>query len=118
MKNILHNFYAFRSNPDMEQIWNYLQQKYPISTIHAIKQIFSVPNIDNNFIHLGHPLIIPGKDRTAAYNFVFDKFKSRTMHTKQISYPMQKDWNLSCMFSRLSHSTICPISFFPKNNYC
>jgi hypothetical protein len=36
-----------------------------------------VPNIDNNFIYLGHPLIIPRKDRTIAYNFVFDKLKSK-----------------------------------------
>jgi hypothetical protein len=43
----------------------------------SIKQIFHVPNIDNNFIHLGHPLVIPGKDRASAYNFVFDKFKSK-----------------------------------------
>jgi hypothetical protein len=49
----------------------------PTITRQTIKQIFPVPNIDNNFIHLGHPLIIPGKDRTMAYNFVFDKFKSK-----------------------------------------
>jgi hypothetical protein len=36
-----------------------------------------VPIIDKNFIHLGHPLILPGKDRAAAYNFVFDKFRSK-----------------------------------------
>jgi hypothetical protein len=47
------------------------------STIHAIKQIFPVQNIDNNFIHLGHPLILPGKDRTSTYNIVFDKLKSK-----------------------------------------
>ena len=42
-----------------------------------INQILPVPTIDNNFIHLGHPLILPGKDRTIAYNFVLDKFKPK-----------------------------------------
>ena len=42
-----------------------------------IKQIFPVPDIDGNTIHLGHPLTLPAKDRSAAYNFVYDKFKSK-----------------------------------------
>jgi hypothetical protein len=33
--------------------------------------------IDNNFVHLGHSHILPAKDRTSAYNFVLDKFKSK-----------------------------------------
>jgi hypothetical protein len=31
--------------------------------------------MDASFIHLGHPLILPAKNRTSAYNFVLDKFK-------------------------------------------
>jgi hypothetical protein len=56
--------------------------------INLIKQIFPVPDIDNNFIHLGHPLIIPGKDRSAAYNFVIDKFRSKlsTYKADQLSH--------------------------------
>ena len=42
-----------------------------------IKRIFPVPDIDGNTIHLGHPLTLPAKDRSAAYNFVYDKFKSK-----------------------------------------
>ena len=42
-----------------------------------IKRIFPVPDIDHNTIHLGHPLILPAKDRSTAYNFVYDKFKSK-----------------------------------------
>ena len=42
-----------------------------------IQQIFPVPSIDASFIHLGHPLILPSKDRASAYNFVLDKFKSK-----------------------------------------
>ena len=47
------------------------------NTAAAIKQNFPVPDMDGSFAHLGHPLILPGKDRTAAYNFVLDKFKSK-----------------------------------------
>jgi hypothetical protein len=43
----------------------------------AITQIFPVMPIDNNFVHLGHPLILPAKERASAYNFVLDKFKSK-----------------------------------------
>ena len=33
--------------------------------------------MDSNTIHLGNPLILPAKDRSAAYNFVYDKFKQK-----------------------------------------
>lgn len=32
-------------------------------------------DIDANSVHLGHPLILPAKDRSAAYDFVADKFR-------------------------------------------
>jgi hypothetical protein len=59
-----------------------------MSLCQAIKQIFPVPDFDNNFVNLGHPLIIPGKDRNAAYNFVIDKFKSKltTYKADQLSH--------------------------------
>ena len=47
------------------------------STADSIRQIFPVPLIDATFIHLGHPLILPAKNRASAYNFVLDKFKSK-----------------------------------------
>jgi hypothetical protein len=42
-----------------------------------IKRIFSAPDIDGTFVHLGHPFILPSKDRSADYNFVYEKFKSK-----------------------------------------
>jgi hypothetical protein len=47
------------------------------SVIAGIKNIFPVPDIDINSIHLDHPLILPSKDRSSAYNFILDKFKSK-----------------------------------------
>jgi hypothetical protein len=54
-----------------------------------IKQIFQVPDIDNNTIHLGHPLILPAEERSAAYNFIYDKFRSKLS---------------ACKANRLSHA--------------
>lgn len=44
------------------------------TVIPDIKSIFPVPNMVENFTHLGHPLILPAKYRTVAYNFVMNKF--------------------------------------------
>ena len=45
--------------------------------INNINQVFPVANLDANFTHLGHPLILPAKNRGAAYNFVLDKFLNK-----------------------------------------
>lgn len=54
-----------------------------------IKGLFPVPDIDVSFIHLGHPLVFPDKDRSAAYSFVYDKFKSKltTYKANRTSHP-------------------------------
>jgi hypothetical protein len=78
MKQILHDF-CIRSGqtPNWTKSGIIFSKHVPPSVCESIKQIFPVPLIDNNFVHLGHPLILPGKDRATAYNFVFDKFKSK-----------------------------------------
>ena len=40
-----------------------------------IRAIFPVPDIGSSFVHLGHPLILPSKNRSAAYTFLYDKFR-------------------------------------------
>jgi hypothetical protein len=49
----------------------------PLQFKEDIRAIFPAPDLDNSFIHLGHPLILPSKDRSAAYAFIYDKFKSK-----------------------------------------
>jgi hypothetical protein len=56
----------------------------------AITQIFPVPTMDNTFLHLGHPLMLPAKDRKSAYNFVLDKFKSKLSSYKVTHFPCCK----------------------------
>jgi hypothetical protein len=87
MKNVLHEF-CIKSGkkPNWAKSRIIFSKNVPISTIHSIKKIFQVHDIDNNFIHLGHHLIIPGNNRTAAYNFVCDKFKSKLSMLKQINF--------------------------------
>ena len=78
MKEILQEFCVHSGQtPNWNKSGIIFNKNVPPSIMHSIKKIFPVPNIDSNFIHRGHPLIIPGKDRTTAYNFVFDKFKSK-----------------------------------------
>ena len=42
---------------------------------HAIKRLFPAPDMNSSTVHLGHPLILPGKNRSAAYAFLIDRFK-------------------------------------------
>ncbi|XBH90806.1 hypothetical protein VPH35_082361 [Triticum aestivum] len=49
----------------------------PQAMMQDIKQIFPVSNLDSNFTHLGHALVLPAKRRATAYNFVLDKFLNK-----------------------------------------
>ncbi|CAN6177724.1 unnamed protein product [Urochloa humidicola] len=40
-----------------------------------LKNLFPVPDLEPNTIHLGHPLIINQNDRIKAYDFIHQKFK-------------------------------------------
>ena len=85
MKAVLH---AFCSRSGQTANWEksgiIVSKNVPPDIIHSIKQIFPVPDTDN-FIHLGHPLVLPGKDRAAAYSFVLDKFKAKLTTYKAIN---------------------------------
>jgi hypothetical protein len=78
MKNILHVF-CQRSGqtPNWRKSGIIFSKHVPSDITQDIMQIFPVSPIDSNFIHLGHPLILPSKDRTSAYSFVLERFKSK-----------------------------------------
>jgi hypothetical protein len=42
-----------------------------------IQSVFPVPLINESFIHLGHPLVLPAKNRSEAYDFVLQKFRNK-----------------------------------------
>jgi hypothetical protein len=72
MKDILQEFCTHSGQTSN---WNksgiIFSKNVPTSTIHSIKQIFPVPDIDTNFIHLGHPIILPRKERNCSLQFCF-----------------------------------------------
>jgi hypothetical protein len=42
-----------------------------------IKNLFPAPDMGSSTFHLGHPLILPGKSRSIAYEFLIDRFKAK-----------------------------------------
>ena len=78
MKQILDSFCAVSGQtPNWSKSGILFSKHVQPSEIAAIKSIFPVQEMDASFIHLGHLLILPAKDRASAYNFVFDKFRSK-----------------------------------------
>jgi hypothetical protein len=63
--------------PNLSKSGILFSKNVPLQVKREIKTIFPAPDIDNSFVHLGHPLVLPSKDRSAAYGFVYDKFKSK-----------------------------------------
>jgi hypothetical protein len=53
------------------------------STMQAtIRNIFPVPDLLPNTMHLGHPIIFNHNDRNKAYEFIIDKFQSKLTTVK------------------------------------
>ena len=75
MANLIHQFCELSGQtPNWGKSAILFSSHVSQATIQSIKQAFPVSNLDANFTHLGHPLILPAKNRVAAYNFVLDKF--------------------------------------------
>jgi hypothetical protein len=81
VNTISHILQQFCQHSGQLPNWNksgiMFSKKVNLQVKQDIKEIFPVSDIDNNTIHLGHPLTLPAKDRSAAYNFIYDKFKSK-----------------------------------------
>lgn len=89
IKQILHNFCQYSGQiPNWGKSGIIFSKSVDINTNHQLKSIFHVPDINETFIHLGHPLILPAKNRSEAYNFVLSKFKSKlsTYKAKSLSH--------------------------------
>jgi mannosylglycoprotein endo-beta-mannosidase len=113
MKQILHDF-CIRSGqtPNWTKSGIIFSKHVPPSVCESIKLIFLVPLIDNNFVHLGHPLILP------AYNFVFDKFKSKlsTYKADNLSHAARVEL-IKSVFSSIPVYYMSNI-LFTKKIYC
>jgi hypothetical protein len=110
MKQILQSFCNLSGQtPNWAKSGIIFSKHVDSDIVNVIKQVFPVPNIDNDFIHLGHPLIIPGKNRTASYDFVLEKFKSKlsTYKADQLSHAARLELIKSVFPSSLFIT--CPI---------
>ena len=78
MKHILDYFCSISDQtPNWSKSGILFSKHVQPSNANAIKNIFPVQEMGTSFIHLDHPLILPAKNRASAYNFVFDKFRSK-----------------------------------------
>lgn len=78
MAHIIHHFCSISGQtPNWAKSAIMFSSHVSQAVIQDIKQIFPVSNMDGNFTHLGHPLILPAKNRSVAYNFVLDKFVNK-----------------------------------------
>lgn len=110
ISNILHQFCENTGQiPSWSKSGILFSKNVPLPDRENIKRIFPAPNIDNSFVHLGHPLILPSKDRSTAYGFIYDKFKSKLSSYKANRLPMQRDLPSLNQFSPQFLSTTCQI---------
>lgn len=63
--------------PNLQKSSILFSKSVPDSVKAQIKQIFPVPDLLPNTIHLGHPIIFSHRDRNKAYEFIFRKFKGK-----------------------------------------
>ncbi|CAO2038390.1 unnamed protein product [Urochloa humidicola] len=78
IKQILNNFCSISGqtpNWNKSSILFSKQVADPLKI--QLKDLFPVPDLQPNTIHLGHPLIINQADRIQAYDFIYHKFKNK-----------------------------------------
>jgi hypothetical protein len=56
--------------------------------------------IDSNFVHLGHPLVLPSKDRASAYNFVLEILTDLCWRRKRYHNKVRKEFRISPVEAR------------------
>jgi len=83
INDILQNFCAMSGQtPSWLKSSILFSKKVSEATKAQIKTVFPVSDFKPNTMHLGHPLLISHRDKSKAYNFIYQKFKSRLTLTK------------------------------------
>ena len=78
INNILQSFCAMSGQtPSWTKSSILFSKKVSEATKTQIKVVFSVTDFKPNTMHLGHPLLISHRDKSKAYEFIHQKFKSR-----------------------------------------
>jgi len=75
IKTILFDFCQQSSQtPNLQKSSIYFSKNVSNHVRNQIKNIFPVPDLQPNTMHLGHPLIFSHRDKNRAYSFIFNKF--------------------------------------------
>lgn len=75
---ILHNFCSRSGQtPNLHKSSILFSKNVPNSVKAQIKEVFPVPDLLPNTLHLGHPIIFSHRDRNKAYNFILRKFRAK-----------------------------------------
>jgi hypothetical protein len=83
INNILQNFcLAFGQTPNLSKSAILFSKHVDAHNKQAVKNIFPIPNLDPNTIHLGHLLIFNHCDRSKAYEFILNKFRAKLTTVK------------------------------------
>jgi hypothetical protein len=78
IRDILHHFCNLSGQTSNLQKSSILFNKDVPNSIKAqIKEIFPVPDLLPNTIHLGHPTFFNHRDRNKAYEFILNKFRAK-----------------------------------------
>ncbi|XBI49508.1 hypothetical protein VPH35_113064 [Triticum aestivum] len=102
MYNILQSYFQLSGQtPNWSKSGKIFSQNVDRNTKDGIRNIFQVIDIDKNSVYLGHPLILPTKDKSAAYDFVAVKLSNKLTGYKA---------NKLSHAGRLTH--INPVFFF------
>jgi len=90
LKNILDDFCAQLGQiPNFNKSAILFSRNVDDATRTNIKNVFPVPDLLPNTIHLGHPLIFTHRDKNRAYSFIYNKFlpKLTTVKANKINHP-------------------------------
>ena len=78
INNILQSFCAMSGQtPSWTKSSILFSKKVSEATKTQIKVVFPIADFKPNTMHLGHPLLISHRDKSKAYEFIHQKFKSR-----------------------------------------
>jgi len=63
--------------PSFSKSYIHFSHNVDNATKNNIRNIFLVPNLPPNTMHLGHPIIFNHKDKNHAYHFIYNKFLAK-----------------------------------------
>jgi hypothetical protein len=75
IRSVLHHFcQQSGQTPNLQKSAIYFSKNVLTHITRQIKDVFPVPNLQPNTMHLGHPMIFSHNDKNRAYHFIYNKF--------------------------------------------